>query len=87
MEREATQDKEVWQKMLLTAFQQSGEAILLLDYKGKIVTANPAARKLFGYNNTEDGQLSIDDLLKAGKESDTRTTIPDLIKKIGRAHV
>jgi PAS domain S-box-containing protein len=80
MEREATQDKEVWQKMLLTAFQQSGEAILLLDYKGKIVTANPAARKLFGYNNTEDGQLSIDDLLKAGKESDTRTTIPDLIK-------
>lgn len=80
MEREATQDKEVWQKMLLTAFQQSGEAILLLDYKGTLKEANPAARKLFRFDGDAYKGLTIDDILNAQDQPDSKITIPDLMK-------
>lgn len=80
MKKEAIQDKEIWQKMLLTAFQQSGEAILLLDYKGSIKEVNPAATKLFGYESDEYRNLSIEDILNAQNEPGAKITIPDLMK-------
>ncbi len=80
MKKEATQDKEVWQQMYLTTFQQCGEAILLLDYKGRIVEANPAATKLFGYDSFEYKDLTIDDLLNSPNEPESKITIPDLMR-------
>ena len=80
MKKEAVKYNEVWQKMLLTAFQQSGEAILLLDYKGTVKEANPAAIKLFGYDIDEYKSLGIADILNAQNEPGSKITIPDLLR-------
>lgn len=80
METEARKNKDVWHKLLLTAYRQSGEVIILLDYKGAVMHANPAAIKLFGYSESEFSQLSIENILIAQAEPGLKITIPDLLK-------
>jgi PAS domain S-box-containing protein len=50
--------KELYKKLI----QNSLEGILILDFKGKILFANPAIAKIFGFKNTEEtiGKNALD---------------------------
>jgi signal transduction histidine kinase len=79
MENAAAQDKEVWNKMLNTLFQQCREALLLIDYQGVVQIANASAMDLFGYCLNEIQNLRIESLLQAVNEPELKVTIPDLL--------
>ncbi|MCB9558666.1 MAG: PAS domain S-box protein [Deltaproteobacteria bacterium] len=46
-----------------TALESSPDGMLIVDKQGKIVLANSAARKLFGYSAEQMAQLTVEDLL------------------------
>jgi PAS domain S-box-containing protein len=76
---EGFKDKEVWQNVLMTSFNYSSEALILMNYKGEVCLTNPAAKDLFGYDDEALRALSIENLLKSVYDAKIKVTIPDLL--------
>lgn len=59
----ALQKREESESTAQALFQSAAQAILIVDANGKILTANPATEKLFGYSSDELVGQSVDVLL------------------------
>lgn len=76
---EGISDIEVWNKMLVTVFQQNHEALVLLDYHGNVRLANNTACAIFGYDSEEFKKMRLPSLLRANKSPESQVNIPDLL--------
>jgi PAS domain S-box-containing protein len=72
-------DEEIWDKMLIYAFQHSREALLLSDYRGKLLTANQTALQMLGYTLTELQKLNLNHVFQINQDLSAKISIPDLI--------
>lgn len=50
-------------KVYKVLFSTAAEALLVVNYKGEIITANPRASEMFGYTEDELRNLKIEDLI------------------------
>jgi PAS domain S-box-containing protein len=76
-------DKDIWDKMLVCAFQNAHEAMILCDYRGKLVTVNGAALQLLGYTLSEIQKMSLHQIFRNNLDTEGKLAIPDLLNVNG----
>jgi PAS domain S-box-containing protein len=72
-------DEEIWDKMLVYAFQHSHEALILADYRGKLVAANHTALQMLGYTWSELQTMSLSHIFQSNSYTDNKISIPDFL--------